>query len=297
VSIVSNRIPVGTPSWPVQFIASPDAKVGGAVITLNVQPADPGADVATGSMQWVPFINHSGGDAWRAVRTDRFIMAVTDQAPFAVELQQPSIPLVRGGELAIRVKLMRRDGFNGPIEFKCDFAPAGVVVPPAETIPGEASEAVLRISASPDAKLGEGPLFVTASTVTEQNSYLGTGETRVSSQLLQINVAEPFAALASEPSSVRRGGSAPYRWAITPKSGFDGEAEVRLLGLPKGVSVIAPLPRITAASREVVFQLEASEEALLGLASGVECELTVRVADQEIRQRTGKGNLRIDPKL
>jgi hypothetical protein len=115
--------------------------------------------------------------------------------------------------------------------------------------------------------------------------------------LLQINVAEPFAALASEPSSVRRGGSAPYRWAITPKSGFDGEAEVRLLGLPKGVSVIAPLPRITAASREVVFQLEASEEALLGLASGVECELTVRAADQEIRQRAGKGNLRIDPKL
>jgi hypothetical protein len=297
VSIVGNRIPVGTPSWPVQFIASPDAKVGGAVITLNVRPADPGADVATGSMQWVPFINHSGGDAWRAVRTDRFIMAVTDPAPFAVELRQPSIPLVRGGELAIRVKLIRRDGFNGPIEFKCDFAPAGVVVPPAETIPGEASEAVLRISASPDAKLGEGPLFVTASTVTEQNSYLGTGETRVSSQLLQINVAEPFAALASEPSSVRRGGSAPYRWAITPKSGFDGEAEVRLLGLPKGVSVIAPLPRITAASREVVFQLEASEEALLGLASGVECELTVRAADQEIRQRAGKGNLRIDPKL
>ncbi len=63
------------------------------------------------------------------------------------------------------------------------------------------------------------------------------------------------------------------------------------------MSVIAPLPRITAASKEVVFQIEASEEALLGLASGVECELTVRAADQEIRQRTGKGNLRIDPKL
>jgi hypothetical protein len=58
-----------------------------------------------------------------------------------------------------------------------------------------------------------------------------------------------------------------------------------------------PLPRITAASREVVFQLEASDEALLGSNTGVECEITVRAAGQEIRQRTGKGNLRIDPKL
>ena len=297
VSIANNHIPGGTSVWPVQFIAAPDAKPGGAVITLDVRRTDLGKDLETGSIQWMPFINHSGGDAWRAVKTDRFIMAVTDPAPFSIELRQPSIPLVRGGELAIPVRLTRRDGFTGPVEFKCDFAPSGIVLPPAETIPGDASEAVLRIAASTEAKLGSGPLTVTATTVTEQNAYLGTGETRVASQVLQIEIAEPFAALASEPSSVRRGGSAPYRWAVTPKSGFEGEAEVRLLGLPKGVSVAAPLPRITAASREVVFQLEASDEALLGSNTGVECEITVRAAGQEIRQRTGKGNLRIDPKL
>jgi hypothetical protein len=31
--------------------------------------------------------------------------------------------------------------------------------------------------------------------------------------------------------------------------------------------------------------------------SGLECEVTLQAAGQEIRQRTGKGNLRIDPNL
>jgi hypothetical protein len=297
VSIGNDRVPGGTSFWPVQLIAAPDAQPGGAVITLDVQSADPTHPIETASTQWVPFVNQNGGEAWRAVKTDRFIMAVTDAAPFAIELEPPSIPLVRGGELAIPVKLTRRAGFTAPIEFKCDFAPPGVKVPPAETIPGDRSNAVLHISAAEDAKLGTGPLFIIATSLTELDAYLGTGETRVSSQVMQLTVAEPFVALTCEPGSVRRGGSAPYRWEITPKSPFEGEAQVTLLGLPKGVSIREPLPRITAASKEVVFQLQATEEALLGAFGGIECELTIRASGQEIRQRTGKGNLRIDPKL
>lgn len=296
VSLSNDRVPAGASVWPVQLIAAAEAQPGGAVITLDVQSADPSRSIDTASMQWVPFINQNGGEAWRAVKTDRFIMAVTDSAPFAIELAPPSIPLVRGGELAIPVKLTRRAGFTAPVEFKCDFAPAGVKVPPAETIAGDGSEAVLRIFASDDATLGTGPLFIIATTLTERDAYLGTGETRVSSQVMQLTIAEPFVALACEPASVRRGGSAPYRWAVTPKSSFEGEAQVRLLGLPKGVSVVEPLPRITATSREVIFQLQATDEALLGPVSGLECELTIQAVGQEIRQRTGKGSLRIDPK-
>ena len=84
---------------------------------------------------------------------------------------------------------------------------------------------------------------------------------------------------------------------LVDRPDFEGEAEVKLLGLPKGVSVREPLPRITAASKEVIFQLQATDEALLGPVTGLECELTVHTAGQEIRQRTGKGNLRIDPAL
>jgi len=297
VTLLNGKVPGGTSTWPVQLTAGPEAKPGGAVITLEVQSADPAKKIETASMQWVPFINHSGGDAWRAVKSDHLIMAVTDAAPFSIALQPPAIPLVRGGELAIPVTLTRRAGFSEPVEFKCDFAPAGVVLPPAETIPGDRSEAILRISAATAAQLGTGPISVIATTLRETNAYLGTGEIRVSAPVISITLSEPFLALTSEPASVRRSSSAAYRWTVTPKSPFEGEATVNLLGLPKGVNVREPLPRITSASKEVTFQIQATEEALLGSITGLECEITVHAAGQEIRQRTGKGNLRIDPKL
>ncbi|MBU6303668.1 MAG: serine protease [Verrucomicrobia bacterium] len=292
--------PYGLADWPVELIAGPDSRPGGAVITLDVRSTDPAKKIETASMQWFPFLNSSGGDAWRAVKTERFIMAVTDPAPFSIELQAPAVPLVRGGEMAIPVKLTRRVGFDEPIDFVCDNAPVGVSYQPAETLPGDRGESVLRLTADTNARLGGGPLSVVAFTRRDNNPHAnhgGAGEIRVSAPIILINVAEPYLALGSEPASVRRGGGIPYRWTVTPKTPFEGEAEVKLLGLPKGVTVREPFPRITAASKEVVFQIAATEEALLGPVNNLECEVIVHAAGQEIRQRTGKGILRIDPKL
>ena len=289
----------GLADWPVEFIAGPDAKPGGAVITLDVRSTDPAKKIETGSMQWFPFLNSNGGDAWRVVKTERFIMAVTDPAPFSIELQAPNVPLVRGGEMAIPVKLTRRAGFDEPIDFVCDNAPVGVTYQPAETLPGDRGESVLHLTADANARLGGGPLSVVAFTRRDNNPHAnhgGAGEIRVSAPIILINVAEPYLALGSEPASVRRGGGIPYRWTVTPKTPFEGEAEVKLLGLPKGVTVHEPLPRITAVAKEVVFQVEATDEALLGPVNNLECEVIVHAAGQEIRQRTGKGILRIDPK-
>ena len=250
----------------------------------------------SGCHQAVPFINHSGGSAWRVVRTDRFAMAVTEPAPIAIDLVQPTVPLVRGGELAIAVKLTRRPGYDEPVEFQAEFGPIGVGLPPKEMIPSGAAEAVLKIAAERNAPLGKGPLYVMATTL-GGNDYLGSGRTRVASQFIEIEVVESFVQLASDPASVRRGGRTTFAFTVTPKTPFEGEAEAKLLGLPKGVAVVSELPKITKDSRQIAFQVEATDEALLGPVSGLECELIVRAAGQEIRQRAGKGTLRIDPRL
>jgi hypothetical protein len=284
--------------WPVEFIAGPDAKPGGAVITLDVRSTDPAKKIETASMQWLPFLNSSGGDAWRTVKTERYIMAVTDPAPFSIELQAPTVPLVRGGELAIPVKLTRRPGFDEPVDFVCDNAPVGVSYQPEETIASDRADAVLRVSAKSTAQIGTAPLSVVAFTRRHSaTSHGGTGNLRVSAPIIPITVAEPYLDLRSDPVSVRRHGSVPYHWTVTMKTSFEGEAEVKLLGLPKGVTVREPFPRITANAREIVFQIEATDEALLGPVNNLECEVIVHAAGQEIRQRTGKGILRIDPKL
>ena len=181
-------------------------------------------------MQWFPFLNSSGGDAWRAVKTDRFIMAVTEPAPFSLELEAPSGPLVRGGELVIPVKVRRRPGFDEPIDFVCDSAPLGVTYQPAATIPGDRGEGTLRVTADVTAPLGSGPLMVVAYTRRVANQHAGhggAGEVQVAAPLILLTVAEPYLALSSDPTTVRRSGAVEYRWTVTPKSPFAGEALVK----------------------------------------------------------------------
>jgi hypothetical protein len=301
VRLVSPRVPGKMAKWPVQLVAEANAQPACGIVTFQAKATDPAVTLEGDCHQAVPFINHSGGDAWRVVRTDRFAVAVTEPAPIAIELVQPTASLVRGGELFIPVKLTRQPGFDEPVEFQADFAPAGVGLPPKELIPSGDTEAVLRITAERNAPLGKGPLYIMATTLGGQNEqasqYLGTGRIRVSSQIIEIDVAEPFLELASEPVSVRRGGRATFAFTVTPKSPFEGEAEAVLLGLPKGVGVVGTAPKITKDAKQIAFEIEATDDALLGAVSGLECELIVKVAGQEIRQRAGKGTLRIDPRL
>jgi hypothetical protein len=296
VRLVSPRVPGAAARWPVQLVADADAQPGGAIVTFEARAADPAVRLESGCHQAAPFVNHSGGSAWRVVRTDRFAMAVTEPAPIAIDLVPPTVALVRGGELSIPVKLTRRPGYEAPIEFQAEFGPAGVGLPPKELIPSGGTEATLTITAEKTAPLGKGPVYVMATTL-GGNDYLGSGRTRVASEFIEIEVVEPFVELASEPASVRRGGRAKFAFAVTPKTPFEGEAEAKLLGLPKGVALVGPPQKITKESRQIAFEVEATDEALLGPVSGLECELLVMAAGQEIRQRAGKGTLRIDPRL
>ena len=142
-------------------------------------------------------------------------------------------------------------------------------------------------------------LVVTATTTQgfEAGWYFGAGRVRVSTEIVDITTAEPFVELASEPESVRRGERKRFTWTVRQKSPFEGNASVKLVGLPKGVSVVEPLPVITKDSKDLVFEIEASDEALMGAVKGLVCEVIVQAAGQEIHQRSGSGTLRIDPKL
>jgi hypothetical protein len=298
VHLVSGRVPSGQKLWPVQFVADASTPPGSALITLEARPVDTTRAFQSQSQQRIPFINHPGGDAWRTVQLDRFVLAVTEPAPFSIDIKAPPVALVRGGELAIPVKISRRKDFNEPVEFQCDWVSPGIAVQPTVTIPAGESAAILRITGDSNAPLGSCPLVVTASTTREDlDAYLGTGRVRVSSEIVNLTVAEPFVELASQPESIRRGERKSYVWTVKPKSPFAGKASVRLLGLPKGVTLVEPLPLLTKDSKEIFFLLEATDEALLGSVRGVTCELVVQAGGQEIRQRTGNGTLRIDPKL
>lgn len=298
VRMVTPRIPKEATRWPLQFEADETAVLQGTVFTLQAKPVEQGLQVETRCQQCVPFINHSGGDAWRTVRTDRYVLGVTDPAPFSVEVDPPTADLVRGGELALPVRVTRQNGFTGAITIRCGDVPRSISTPPPLILPPDQNECLLQLGAQANAPLTTLPLYVIASSGREEiDDFLGTGHVRVSSRIIELTVAQPYVELAAEPESIRRGEVKDFVWTVRQQTPFAGRAEVRLLGLPRGVTVVEPLPTITQESTSVTFQLNATDEALLGQASGLLCEVQIPAGDQQIVQRSGRGTLRIDPSL
>ena len=215
--------------------------------------------------------------------------------PFSIEVAQPQIPLSQNGELALPVKVTRRPGFDEAIEFQLDWVPPGVAGEPTVTLPAGKTEGVLRLTAGGSAVPAKWQVAVTAST-SGGEYYLGGGRSRVSSRFIDLTIAEPYAVLKNHPAFVRRGEKARVVWEVEHKKPFEGEAVATLLGLPKGVSVVSA-PKLRSGDKEISFEIAATTEALLGQYKELTCEIVVTERGQEIRQRTGKGILRVDPMI
>lgn len=287
----------GMSSVPVLFTSDADAVPAAHAISVEARPVGSELPLASGSYQVVRYVNWGGADAQRYVDLTSYALAVTEPAPFSFEVLPTTAPLVAGGEFTLPIRITRKPGFEGPIQFESRWLPPGVASEAPKRIPAGETEGVMRLSADATAQLGTWPMTFLATTVNNGNNRMGTGRIRVSSEILELQVLGPFLELAGDVSSVRRGQKSKMNWRVIQKRPFEGRAEVRLLGLPKGVRVVAPLPQITSKDTTLVFDIEATDEALLGRAEQLSCEALIPSGGQQIRQRSGQGVLRIDPAL
>ena len=292
VRMIAPRVRAGQRVVPVQFVADSATPPQTALITLECKAVD-GRPLASRSQQSFPFLGRSGGHAWHSFVVDRYALAVMEPPPFSIEIAQPQIPLAQNGELSLPVKITRRPGFDEAIEFQLDWVPPGVAGEPTVTLPAGKTEGILRLTATSSAVPATWQIAVTAST-SGGEYYLGGGRTRTSSRFIDLAIAEPYAVLKNHPAFVRRGEQARIVWEVEHKKPFEGEAMVTLLGLPKGVSVLSA-PILKSGQQEISFEVSATSEALLGQYKELTCEIVVTERGQEIRQRSGKGILRVDP--
>jgi len=293
VTMIAPRFPKGINRMPVQFVAAPDAEPQAALIELLARPVNSAVPLETASRQAFALFNRSGELPWHYVFLDKYALAVTDPAPFHIELEQPGIPLAQNGELLLIAKVRREGDFKGPIEMQPDWLPAGVSKGPVVTIPADKDEASFRIQANDKAAPGVYKISMNAST-TGGDAYSGVGRIRVSSAFVELTVAKPYLSIDLERSAVERGKQAEITGILHQITPFPGKATVKLLQMPKGVKMLEPAPEITTSDSKVVFRIEADPDALAGLYKGISCEVSFNEAGQTIRQHTGSGILRVD---
>ncbi len=293
VTMIAPRFGKGMNRMPVQFVAAPDAEQGSAWIELLARPVDKSAKLDSGSRVGFALTNRSGELPWHFVWLDKFALAVTEPAPFEVELETPAIPLVQGGDLMLKAKVIRHGDFKGPVEIVTDWLPPGVSKGPVLTIPADKDEGSFQIQANDKAGRGTFQIALSAST-TGGDAYSGVGRVRASSKFTALKVMEPYLSLDMQHGSVEQGKPAQITANIHQNQPFDGKAIAHLQQLPKGVKMLDPAPEITSKDTQVTFRIAADKDALAGLYKGIACELTFTEAGETFKQKSGSGVLRVD---
>ena len=298
VELIAPTVAAGQTSVPVQLVAAKNILPQSALIQIQVRPkGNPPPGFVSHCQESFPFLSHSGGRAWHHVVVDRYALAVTEAAPFTIDVTPPQIALIRNGSLDVEVHLTRNGDFQGSVDFQPEWLPGGVSGGPAITIPPGETSAVYTFTAGGGTPISSSKVSLVATTTDGIDSgyYTGVDRVRAATQFFEITVADPHVNLKSQPTALRRGERGQFVWEVEHRRPFEGTATTELLGLPKGVIAVGTSPTLTGDQSELVFELEADDDTLLGPYTELSCEVTVLESGQKIKQRLGRGVLRIDP--
>jgi hypothetical protein len=294
VKMIAPRFTKGATRMPVQFVADRNAEQQAALIEIRAHQVDRNIPLESSSRQGFALVNRPGELPWHFVFLDKFALAVTQPAPFDIELEQPAIPLAQNGEMQLKVKVIRHVDFKGPVEIQTDWLPPGVSKGGTVTISPGQTEAQYKIQANAKAAPGIYKIAVNASTTGVGDAFSGVGRIRVSSPFAELKVSEPYLAIDLQHGAVEQGRTAQLVGTIRQNKPFPGTATIVLKRLPRGVKMLEPAPQISPGDKQVVFQVQADPDALMGLYKEIACEVTVTENGQTIHQQTGSGVLRVD---
>ena len=328
VKMIAPRVTTAMPRVPVVFEAVAGVKLQGGFIDIVAMPvrsastpiATPEATTSTtkndsskcdqtkegeqagslhyvvsGFRQMVAMNAYGNNDYYLHTIIDKLPLAVTEPAPFFIEIEEPKSALVQNGEMALKYKIHRVDGFDGPVTVSMEWKPNGVTGATPITIkPGQIDGEYL-IGASRSATAGTYQVVLTVVSGGDRPGYYdGANRTYVCSQPFKLMVAEPHIDAKIARTSIERGKTTNLTVKLNHLKPFEGTAKTTLTRLPRGVELVEPMREITSADKEVTFTLKATEDCLVGSYQGITLEVTVVEDGQSVRQLTGYGLLRID---
>jgi hypothetical protein len=273
---------------PVVFEARPDAPVGGSMADLKVTHADPKHPaIASRFYQMAELITGPPGQStyWKG-EVGQLAAAVTEEAPFSIDIVEPKVPLLQNGSMGLRVVATRKPGFTGPITVRPLWSPPGVSTGAGITIPTGATEGILPMNAAANAMVRKWKTAVVAV------ADAGKGPVWTSSQLATIEVAQPFLAADMQRAAVEQGKEVELLVKIRHLTPFEGKAQLKLLGLP--FKATAPDVEVDGKATEAVFRITVDKTTPAGNHRNLFCQVTVTRGSDAMVANSGYSELRVD---
>jgi len=281
---------------PVLFRAEKGTTIGAALVDLIVEPVDPNdrPHFRGGFIQNNQATNRRGDYAMCFDKTRKMALAVVDGAAFNLEVERPSIPLVRNGELSLKVKVQRHPSFEEAVYCEMDWLPTGVNKQPPLIIPAGKTEGTYKLSAAGSATPGEFQISITGRENKGGNVRTAAGFHFVCSPFVPLSVGEPYVTVNLVRSAIERGTVGEIVGEISHHRTFSGEAVLQLGRLPFGVEQVLPYPTIKPGEVNATFKVKVTKDCLVGQYKDIFCGVAVTDGGQQIIQQTGNGTLRVD---
>ncbi len=282
------------------FEAKPGADLAQKRFTILGKLTEPPKDTSVASRvtHRVEVSENGNQKAYYGVEENALPIAVTEEIPVTINYVQAKSPILQNGSMAMKVVVERRKDFKGPIDIQVLYAPPGVGSPGTVNIPGEKKEGEKVVVAAQN----EGSITISANgnaplakwkTCIVGTADFGKGPTWFSSQLFDLEVAEPFVKGTIVRTFIDQGGDGTMTVKLEQKNAFEGKAKIALIGLPQGVT--SEEREITKDDTEVKFPLKATPTAQVGQAKTIFASFTlVRGADTMTNTIASGGILRVD---
>jgi hypothetical protein len=285
VKLLKAEVPGAAGSVPLLLEAEANAPLAGTASKFLIK--------TTGEN---PFVGHywqnfdfcrQGNGVYYERATDQLAVAVCNEVPFSLEIEKPATPLLRDGEINLKVKAQRKGEFKGNIRVLMEWKPNGISALNEIAIAADQSEGVFNLQANSGADLGSHSFTVLG----EVDS--GSGLIYNATPFQIVTIEEPYLRGKINLTAIEKGTGSNMVCELEQLRPFEGQAKARLIGAPTGVEVAEVT--LDKNAKSITFSLKAGETAPEGkhenLFVVVDVPVNGAIATQKIAFAT---SLRID---
>ncbi|MGB7326264.1 MAG: pre-peptidase C-terminal domain-containing protein [Rubripirellula sp.] len=291
VEVTTFPMPPGRGEIPVLLTAAADAKHDATLFSVRGHGDEKNFNVVGQFRQQHKLVLGQNRRHMWSHDTERAAMAVTDAAPFEIELVQPATPLLRNGSKNLIVRITKQEGFDADVRIRTLYNPPGVGVNNGQKIAKGKTEVAIPITANGSAAIGKWPMILVASYTSK------TGTAEITTPAIMLDVQDSMFKYEFPKSAAEQGAEATVSLAMEVLRDLPGDAEVQLVGMPNGVTSPAAIQKVSKDSTTVTFPIQVAADAKVGKHKTLVVVSRVKVGDETIDQTTGTGELRIDAPL
>lgn len=286
----SATIPRSVSQFPILLKAAPDAPLSGGLFSLKVKNTDPAKPVVGTFKQPLDLVRgpQNGVEYYTRYNEDLPI-AVVEELPYTITVDQPKVPIVRNGTMKLKVRAHRKEGYDKPIIVRMLWKPPGITTPASMTFGAADTELEYELNASASAEVNTWNVGVLA------ESDGGKGLMKTASPFIKLSVEEPFVNMKLSMATTKQGQPTEMVAEVENLREFGGSADVQLFGLPAHATT--PVMKIDKASEGFSFPIATSEKTPVGQHKNLFCTVTIVREGEPIVHRVGMGGtIRVDPK-